>query len=144
MRAILGSGLVLAAALALAAPQGALQNPPQGIEFRDITQAAGIRFVHNTGAFGKKYLPETLGAGCAFIDYDNDGWPDILIVNGMDWPGHRRSASTLHLYHNNRDGTFTDVTRQAGLGGIKEFSTGAAWVDYDRDGQLDPIVSESC
>ena len=140
MRAILGSGLVLAAALALAAPQGAPQSPPQGIEFRDITQAAGIRFVHNTGAFGKKYLPETLGAGCAFIDYDNDGWPDILFVNGMDWPGHRRSASTLHLYHNNRDGTFTDVTRQAGLA-VEMYGMGVAVGDYNNDGYDDLFIT---
>ena len=90
------------------------QSPP-GIQFRDITQAAGIRFVHNTGAFGKKYLPETLGPGAAFLDYDNDGWPDILLVNGQDFPGHARRSSTLKLYRNNHNGTFTDVTARAGL-----------------------------
>ena len=63
----------------------------QRIQFRDITTPAGIRFVHNNGAFGKKYLPETMGSGCAFIDYDNDGWPDILLVNSEDWPGHARA-----------------------------------------------------
>ena len=62
------------------------------IHFRDITAQAGIHFTHNNGAFGKKYLPETMGPGCAFIDYDNDGWPDILLVNGEDWPGHRTAA----------------------------------------------------
>src|SRR5438874_9669274 len=81
----------------------------------DVTQSAGIDFHHNSGAFGEKYLPETLGAGCAFLDYDNDGWQDILLVNGMDWPSHKRGRSTLRLYRNNRDGTFTDVTRRAGL-----------------------------
>jgi len=64
------------------------------IQFRDITQQAGIHFVHNNGAFGKKYLPETMGPGVAFIDYDNDGWPDIFLVNGMDWPG-RISITTI-------------------------------------------------
>ncbi len=64
------------------------QNP----QFRDITAQAGIRFVHNNAAFGKKWLPETLGAGAAFIDYDNDGYPDILLVNGEDWPGHAKAA----------------------------------------------------
>ena len=63
---------------------------PAGIQFRDITQVAGIRFAHNTGAFGKKYLPETLGPGAVFLDYDNDGWQDILLVNGQDFPGHAR------------------------------------------------------
>src|SRR5262245_470840 len=85
------------------------------IRFADATARAGISFHHNTGAFGKKYLPETLGSGCAFLDYDNDGWLDILLINGMDWPGHERAPSTMKLYHNNRNGTFTDVTQAAGL-----------------------------
>src|SRR5208283_3251437 len=86
------------------------------ITFRDITARAGIHFTHNNGAFGKKWLPETMGPGCAFIDYDNDGWPDILLVNDQDWLGHAKSgATTLKLYHNNHDGTFTDVTRKSGL-----------------------------
>ena len=77
----------------------------------DVTAAAGIDFRHNSGAFGAKYLPETLGPGCAFLDYDGDGWLDILLVNGMDWPGHHSAAQHLRLYRNNRNGTFTDVTR---------------------------------
>src|SRR5438128_3182229 len=160
------------------------------IQFRDVTQTAGIHFVHNNAAFGKKFLPETMGPGVAFIDYDNDGWPDIFLVNGMDWPGHVQKHSTPKLYHNNHDGTFTDVTHKAGLDiemfglgvavgdydndgyddlfvtaygqshlfhnngngtftdvtqkaglqGPKEFSTSAAWVDYDKDGHLDLVV----
>lgn len=175
---------------------GASAQTPQNssantITFRDITQKAGIHFVHNNAAFGKKYLPETMGPGVAFIDYDNDGWPDIFIVNGMDWPGHASKRTTPKLYHNNHDGTFTDVTHKAGLDvemfgmgvavgdydndgyddlfvtalgqsrlfhnngngtftdvtqkagllGPKEFSTSAAWVDYDRDGKLDLVVA---
>jgi len=162
-----------------------------GITFRDVTQRAGIRFVHNNGAFGKKYLPETMGPGVAFIDYDNDGWPDIFLVNGTDWPGRPPKHSTPKLYHNNHDGTFTDithkagldieifgmgvavgdydndgyddlfitamgqsrlfhnngngtftdVTQKAGLKGPEEFSTSAAWVDYDKDGKLDLVVA---
>src|ERR1035438_2777736 len=92
----------------------------QNVHFTDITAQAGIHFTHNNGAFGKKWLPETMGPGCAFIDYDNDGYPDILLVNGQDWPGHAKSgATTLKLYHNNHDGTFTDVTRRSGLGDRK-------------------------
>jgi enediyne biosynthesis protein E4 len=166
------------------------QSAEAGVTFQDVTAKAGIRFVHNNGAFGKKFLPETVGPGVAFIDYDNDGWPDIFLVNGTDWPGHgqKHTAPKLyhnnhdgtftdvthkagldvemygigaavgdydndgyddlfvtaygqsHLFHNNGNGTFTDVTQKAGLGGVKEFSTSAAWVDYDKDGKLDLVV----
>src|SRR5258708_36808414 len=88
----------------------------QTLRFRDITAQAGIHFTQNNGAFGKKWLPETMGPGCAYIDYDNDGDPDILLVNGTDFAGHAHAgASTPKLYHNNGNGTFTDVTRKAGL-----------------------------
>src|SRR5690348_12532138 len=102
----------------------------QQITFRDITAQAGIHFIHNNGAFGKKYLPETMGPGCAFIDYDNDGWPDILLVNGENWPGRPGPITTPKLYHNNHDGTFTDVTRKSGLA-IPMFGLGVAVGDYD-------------
>jgi hypothetical protein len=180
--------LILARNNSMAAASATPDAP--SVTFRDITQQAGIRFTHNTGAFGKKYLPEAMGPGVAFIDYDNDGWPDIFLVNGMDWPGHVQKHTTPKLYHNNHDGTFTDVTHKAGLDiemygmGVavgdydndgyddlfvtaygqnhlfhnngngtftdvtqkagmlspKEFSTSAAWVDYDKDGRLDLVV----
>src|ERR1700693_6108535 len=66
----------------------------QSITFRDVTSQAGIHFTHNNGAFGKKWLPETMGPGCAFIDYDNDGYPDILLINGDDFPGHQHASAT--------------------------------------------------
>jgi hypothetical protein len=68
-------------------------RPSGPITFTDITAQAGIHFKHNSGAFGKKYLPETMGSGVCFIDYDNDGWQDILLVNSMDWPGHNSALS---------------------------------------------------
>ena len=171
-------------------PIARAQSAEAGVTFQDVTAKAGIHFVHNNGAFGKKFLPETVGPGVAFLDYDNDGWPDIFLVNGTDWPGHGQKHTTpklyhnnhdgtftdvthkagldvemygigvavgdydndgyddlfvtaygqSHLFHNNGDGTFTDVTQKAGLGGVKEFSTSAAWVDYDKDGKLDLVV----
>src|SRR6202142_969747 len=89
------------------------QTGSAGVRLTDVTFNAGIQFQHNSGAFGGKFLPETLGSGCAFLDYDRDGWQDILLVNGMDWPGHKQRRSTLRLYRNNGNGTFTDVTSGA-------------------------------
>lgn len=111
-------------------------RPSGPIEFTDVTAQAGIHFKHNSGAFGKKYLPETLGTGCAFLDYDNDGWQDILLVNSMDWPEHKTAKSYLALYHNNQDGTFTDVTRQVGLA-VEMYGLGVAVADFDNDGNDD-------
>src|SRR5271156_6198181 len=83
-----------------------------GFRLVDVTNTAGIQFRHNSGAYGGKLLPETLGSGCAFLDFDADGWQDILLINGMDWPRHKRQRTTLRLYRNNRDGSFTDVTHR--------------------------------
>jgi hypothetical protein len=107
--------------------------------FVDVTAKAGITFVHKSGASGEKYMVETFGSGLAWIDYDNDGFPDLYFVNGA--PG----ASNA-LYHNNRDGTFTDVTQHAGVaasGGAlaKAYKTGVAVGDYDNDGYLDLYVT---
>jgi len=115
-------------------------RPSGPIQFTDITARAGIHFKHNSGAFGKKYLPETMGSGVCFIDYDNDGWQDILLVNPMDWPGHKTHKSYPALYHNNRDGTFTDVTKQAGLD-VEMYGMGCAVGDYDNDGYDDIYIT---
>lgn len=115
-------------------------RPSGPITFTDITAQAGIHFKHNTGAFGKKYLPETMGSGVCFIDYDNDGWQDIFLVNSMDWPGHNAGHSYPALYHNNHDGTFTDVTRQAGLA-IEIYGQGCAVGDFDNDGRDDLYIT---
>ena len=108
--------------------------------FADITAQAGIQFQHNSGAYGGKLLPETLGSGCAFLDYDADGWQDILLINGMDWPGHKRQRSTLRLYKNNRNGTFTDVTKAAGLD-VEMYGMGVAVGDYNNDGFPDIFIT---
>ena len=137
----LSTMLVLALAVVLVGQTGIGAAPETStVQFRDVTQQAGIHFVHNHGAFGKKFLPETMGPGVAFIDYDNDGWTDIFLVNGMDWPGHVLKHSTPKLYHNNHDGTFTDVTRKAGLD-VEMFGMGVAVGDYDNDGFDDLFVT---
>ena len=134
---------------ACAAGIGAAISPAQifaqtrsdpGFHLTNVTAAAGIQFQHNSGAYGGKLLPETLGSGCAFLDYDRDGWQDILLVNGMDWPGHTRQRSTLKLYRNNRNGTFSDVTKAAGLD-IELYGMGVAVGDYNNDGFPDIFIS---
>jgi enediyne biosynthesis protein E4 len=133
----LGAGLVTATS-----PPWTIGSPASSLGFRftDVTDAGGLRFQHNSGAYGGKRLPETLGSGCAFLDYDGDGWQDILLLNGMDWPGHKRQRSTLKLYRNNRNGTFTDVTKNAGLD-IEMYGMGVAVGDYNNDGFPDIFIT---
>ena len=127
-------------AAASPSPSPTPPRPSGPIEYTDVTAEAGIRFKHNSGAFGKKYLPETIGSCAAFIDYDNDGWQDILIVNGKDWPESPKRRTTLSLYKNNRDGTFHEVTRQAGLN-VAVYGMGVAVGDYDNDGHTDVFLT---
>jgi hypothetical protein len=130
---------LLAAALAAAVCVGLGAAPAGPIVFTDITRAAGITFVHNSGRAGKKFLPETLGSGGAFLDADGDGWPDILLVNGKDWaPRGRRSLAAL--YRNNGNGTFTNVTAGSGLD-VEMYGMGVAIGDYDNDGRDDVYIT---
>ncbi len=124
-----------AAAKPATAPSGA-----SGVTFTDVTKAAGITFKHNNGAFGKKYLPETMGSGVVFVDFDGDGFADLFYVNSKNWPDHPGAKSYPALYHNNRNGTFSDVTKQAGLA-IELYGFGATAADYDNDGHVDLFVT---
>ncbi|MGC8666809.1 MAG: CRTAC1 family protein [Chthonomonadales bacterium] len=132
----------------LAAASGCARNPqpPQRegspIRFEDTTRQAGIHFERVNGAFGRKWMPETFGGGGAFVDYDNDGRPDLLLVNGDWWPGHgmKGPRPTLALYHNNGNGTFTDTTQAMGLK-VSLQGMGVAVGDYDNDGWEDLYIT---
>ncbi|HEU4597795.1 MAG TPA: CRTAC1 family protein [Pyrinomonadaceae bacterium] len=115
-------------------------RPSGPVEFADVTEAAGLRFRHTSGAAGKKYLPETMGAGAAFLDYDSDGWQDIFLVNSTSWPESKGARGFSALYRNNQDGTFRDVTREAGLA-VELYGIGCAVADYDNDGLADIFVT---
>src|SRR5258707_13277601 len=118
-----GLGSLLSIAI-LAAP------PP--VSFTDVTTQAGIRFVHNNGASGKKYLPETIGSGALFLDVDGDGWQDALIVNSQSWPGRPGPRSLPALYRNAHDGALVDITRGSGLD-LELYGIAAAPAHYDHD-----------
>jgi len=123
---------------AAASPAEAPRANP--VVFTDITRAAGITFVHNSGAFGRKYLPETMGSGVAFLDYDGDGYQDLFFVQSADWPERRRHRTTQVLYRNRGDGTFEDTTRKAGLA-VEMYGLGVAAADYDNDGHVDLFIN---
>jgi len=112
-----------------------------GFQFVDVAERAGLRFTHHTGAFGKKYLPETLGAGAIFLDTDDDGWQDVLLVNGTDWPGREGSrGATARLFRNDGRGRFVDVTAGSGLD-VPLYGMGGAAADFDNDGRQDLFVT---
>ena len=139
IHAVTGSpGFALLIVLTLLPAMGVAARQPAAfaVQFADATAAAGIRFRHNSGAFGKKYLPETMGSGVAFLDADGDGWQDIFFAQSKNWPGQPGGASVPSLYRNNRNGTFTDMAREAGLA-VDMYGMGVAAADYDNDGDTD-------
>jgi len=125
-----------------AAPPAALAAIPH-TPFTDVTRSAGITFIHTNGAYGEKLLPETMGGGVAFFDFDNDGVPDLLFVNSTWWPGHIPEGArptTLALYHNDGTGRFADVTSGSGFD-LACYGMGVAVGDYDNDGLEDVFVT---
>ncbi|HUY36336.1 MAG TPA: CRTAC1 family protein [Pirellulales bacterium] len=113
------------------------------VVFTDVTDAAGIRFTHVNGAYGDKLLPETMGGGCAFFDFDNDGDPDLLLINSRYWPSHQpddEPAPTMCLYRNDGQGHFDDATAECGLD-VSAYGMGVAVGDYDNDGWIDVFIS---
>ncbi|HET9515812.1 MAG TPA: CRTAC1 family protein, partial [Gemmatimonadales bacterium] len=203
LQAAAGMALLLLAALLpagcrsrdIASPPAPGEFPPgSSVRFVDVTEQAGIRWRHVSGQSGRFYFPETMGSGCAFLDYDGDGQLDLFLVNSTRLPGftgqgpfysalYRNSGDGTfkdvtkraglavdcygmgvavgdydndgdpdlyltalgpnRLFRNEGDGTFTDVTKQAGVGDPR-FSSSAAWFDYDRDGDLDLFVCNYC
>jgi len=122
----------------------AQEAPPvvsPAVSFTDVTATAGINFIHVNGAYGEKLMPETIGSGAAFIDYDNDGDQDLLLVNSRQWPGHEQgNAATLSFYRNDGRGHFRNVTQESGLA-ISCYGMGVAVGDYDNDGWTDLYIT---
>jgi hypothetical protein len=133
-------GLLCLGGLLDLAGQGRDARPPQ-LGFVDVTRQAHIDFRHVNAATGEKFLVETMGPGCGWLDYDGDGLLDLYIVNGRSLPGFTpRSTLSNALYHNNGDGTFSDVTKAAGVEG-SAYGMGVAVGDIDNDGKPDIFVS---
>jgi len=121
------------------AHQASIKMPK--VHFTDITRDAGIDFVHTNGAYGDRLLPETMGGGGGFIDYDNDGDQDIILINATYWPDKQQSdIPTSRLYNNNGSGHFSDVSASAGLA-INSYGMGLAVGDYDNDGWDDVYIT---
>lgn len=133
-------GIALAAFGAAGCPARPVQQPTASVTFTDVSSAAGITFRHHSGADRRKYMPETVGSGCAFLDYNGDGRLDLLFVNSTDWPGPNAKPHHPALYRNNGDCTFTDVTAQAGLA-ADTYGMGVAVADFDNDGHPDLFLS---
>ena len=134
--------IAIAVAATAQAPHSPPSTPPAAkpgvVQFQDIARQAGLTALDVYGGEKhKEFIIETTGNGVAIFDYDNDGWPDIFFPNGSTVEGFAGGAApTGHLYHNNHDGTFTDVTVKAGLGRAG-WGQGACVGDYDNDGNLD-------
>jgi hypothetical protein len=120
------------------AQEGAPESAP--IRFVDVTSASGVDFVHNTGAFGQKWLPETMGSGVVIFDFNGDGRPDLFFPNGTRFPGKPGQATTQQLFENLGGMRFRNATREAGLA-VERYCMGGAAADLDGDADEDLYVS---
>ena len=149
---VVGLAVLVARRPSKAAPETTIQqSTPEIVEqpvevpqvrFTDITDEAGIDFVHFNGATGQKLLPETMGGGAAFFDFDNDNDADLLLVNSTNWPHSPavNPAPTPALYRNDGIGAFTDITDSVGLDS-SIYGTGVAAGDFDADGHIDLFLT---
>ena len=118
-------------------------SPDSTVPFEDVTAEAGLgAFHHQTGAFGQKWYPETMGSGGGFIDYNGDGALDLLLVGGGVWPDSDTTLDrALWLYRNDGDGTFTLVSEEAGLADLDVYGFGVTVADYNNDGHSDVLLT---
>ena len=142
LKTLAAAGIALPAGLGVLSPVCHAAATPTGVTFTDVTSAAGLLRAQNTcgSATNKQFLLEEMGSGVAFLDYDNDGWLDIFLVNGATFDPSRGAEADQLLFHNNRDGTFTDVTGEGGPH-ASGWGQGCCVGDYDNDGYDDLFVS---
>jgi hypothetical protein len=137
---ILSQGVAVPRRAARALPKVKVDIPLPKVQYEDVAAKAGLTAVHVTGGDDKKYILETTGSGVALLDYDNDGFQDIFLVNGTTLDTTKGQAPLSHLYHNNQNGTFSDVTESAKL--LRSgWGQGACVGDYDNDGNVDLMVT---
>ncbi len=124
------------------AREASIEADPPKVRFTDVTESSGLDFVHENGAVGDKLMPETMGGGCAFFDYDNDWDQDVLLVNSDRWPDDDRDGPppTMGLYRNDGSGRFENVTAGSGLD-VHLYGMGVAVGDYDGDGDVDVFLT---
>jgi hypothetical protein len=134
--------VLVVGALCFAVSAQRTQSAKASLTFQELTpRQTGITWTHNNAHSSERHLPETVGAGCAIFDFDNDGWMDIYLVNSGPADFFQPATPLKNaLYRNNRDGTFSDVTEKAGVGG-GTFGMGVAAADYDGDGWIDLYVT---